>query len=87
MGDRSVRQLVARNGSADPLQDRRHGRRAVPPRDIPMPALPDWVARRVRPQALSAERDPDPTEIVAIGPPGGPPGQDEPLRRLLGRRR
>jgi hypothetical protein len=57
------------------------------PRDIGMPALPEWIARRVRPQAVASERDPDPIRAAAIEPPAVPSGRDGLLRRLVRRRR
>ena len=42
----------------------------------PMPALPEWVARRVRPQPLALERDPRPTAPAAGEPsPAVRPGR------------
>ena len=58
----------------------------TPPSDIPMPALPEWVARRVRPQPLASVRDPDPIQAAAVEPPP-PSGRDGFLRRLVRRRR
>ncbi len=58
----------------------------VAPRDIPMPALPEWVARRVRPQPLAPERDPDPTAPALVEPMPAS-DRDGLLRRLVGRRR
>lgn len=58
----------------------------VAPRDIPMPVLPEWVARRVRPQPLGPERDPDPTAPATVEP-SPVSGRDGLLRRLVGRRR
>jgi hypothetical protein len=59
----------------------------VRPRDIPMPVLPEWVARRVRPQPLAPERDPDPATAPAAVEPAPVSGRDGLLRRLVGRRR
>ncbi len=58
----------------------------VAPRDIPMPQLPEWVARRVRPQAPAPERDPGPTAPAPVEP-ASVSGRDGLLRRLVGRRR
>src|SRR4051794_26828540 len=57
------------------------------PRDIPMPARPEWVGRRVRPQPLAFQRDPQLVGGVAIEPPAVPSGRDGRLRRLVRRRR
>ncbi len=59
----------------------------TPPRDIGMPALPDWVARRVRPQPPACVRDPEPIIAAAIEPRGDASGRDGFLRRLVGRQR
>ena len=56
---------------------------AVTPRDVPMPVLPEWVARHVRPQPLAHARE----AAVAAGAEPPPSGGDGLLRRLLGRRR
>jgi hypothetical protein len=58
----------------------------VTERDIPMPVLPEWVARRVRPQPLAADRDPDPTRPEAIEP-RPVSSRDGLLRRLIRGRR
>ena len=58
----------------------------VAPREIPMPVLPEWVARRVRPQPLRPERDPDPTAPATVEP-SPVSGRHGLLRRLVGRRR
>jgi hypothetical protein len=58
---------------------------AVTPRDVRMPALPEWIARRVRPQPPADDRET--AAAAAAEPPGPPPsGRDGLLRRLLGRR-
>ena len=57
---------------------------AVRPRDVPMPRLPGWIARRVRPQPLAEAR-----EAAAAGAEPAPPpsGGDGFLRRLFRGRR
>jgi hypothetical protein len=59
---------------------------AVTPRDEPMPVLPEWIARRVRPQPLAGDREA--AVAAAAEPPGPPPsgGNRGFLRRLLGGR-
>jgi len=50
-----------------------------------MPALPEWIARRVRPQPPADDREA--AAAAAAEPPGPPPsGRDGLLRRLLGGR-
>jgi hypothetical protein len=57
---------------------------AVTPRDVAMPALPEWVARHVRPQPVALARE---AAVAADAEPPPPPsGGDGLLRRLLGRR-
>jgi hypothetical protein len=58
----------------------------VAPRDLPMPALPEWVARSVRPQPPAGARDPAVTEPARSEPATSSGGQRL-LRRLVGRRR
>jgi hypothetical protein len=57
---------------------------AVAPRNVPMPRLPGWIARRVRPQPLAEARE----AAAAAGsePPAPPSGRDGFLRRLIRRR-
>jgi hypothetical protein len=60
---------------------------AVTSRDVPMPELPEWVARRVRPQPLADAREAAAATTAAGAEPSPPPsGGNGLLRRLLGRR-
>lgn len=62
----------------------------VTPRDVPMPDLPEWIARRVRPQPPEAIRETlaaSPAAVPETAPPAGSGGDGGLLGRLLRRRR